>query len=173
MTTTEIQIRRLFSAFPEHAKARETIAVYTQRLRMLDPDLLERAIDDVLDETEQYLPRIGAIKQAAWKAVAPDNELGGMRWAINQLNRLYGYTAAGAFIEPTEYPDAVTKETMRLLTWPQLARQSPEWVEKAWHDRWVQASEIVSKRFLSGEITAAELTLGAGEQPRPQLKAVV
>lgn len=173
MTTTEIQIRRLFSAFPEHAKARETIAVYTQRLMMLDPALLERAIDDVLDESDQYLPRIGAIKQAAWKAVAPDNELAGMQWAIGQLNRVFGYTAAGAFIEPTEYPDAVTRETMRLMTWSQLARQSPDWVEKAWHDRWVKASEIVSKRFLSGEMTVAELTLAPGEPSRPQLKAVV
>lgn len=173
MTTTEIQIRRLFAAFPDQRKTPETVAVYTERLAMLDPELLKRAIDDVLDETEQYLPRIGAIKQAAWKAVAPDNELAGMRWAIGQLNRLNGFTAAGAFIEPTKYPDAVTRETMRLVTWSQLARQSPDWVERAWHDRWVQASEIVSKRFLSGEMTVAELTLGAGEQPRPQLKAVI
>ena len=172
MTTTEIQIRRLFAAFPEHAKERETIAVYTQRLMMLDPALLERAIDDVLDQTEQYLPRIGAIKQAAWKAVAPDGELAGMKWAIRQLNRIGGHTAGGAFIEPTEYPDAVTRETMRLITWSQLGRKSPDWVEKEWHDRWVQASEIVSKRFLSGEMTVSELTLGAGDQPRPQLKAV-
>ena len=172
MTTTEIQIRRLFAAFPEHAKERETIAVYTQRLMMLDPALLERAIDDVLDQTEQYLPRIGAIKQAAWKAVAPDGELAGMKWAIRQLNRIGGHTAGGAFIEPTEYPDAVTRETMRLITWSQLGRKSPDWVEKEWHDRWVQASEIVSKRFLSGEMTVSELTLGAGDPSRPQLKAV-
>lgn len=172
MTTTEIQIRRLFAAFPEQRKTPETIAVYTERLMMLDPALLERAISDVLDQTTDFLPRIGAIKQAAWKAVAPDNELAGMKWAIEQLNRIGGYTASGAFIEPTQYPDAVTRETMRLITWSQLARKSPDWVEKEWHARWVQASEIVSKRFLSGEMTASELTLGAGEQPRPQLKAV-
>ena len=173
MTTTEIQIRRLFAAFPEQRKTSETVAVYTERLGMIDPALLAKAIDLVLDEATDYFPRIGAIKQAAWKAVAPTDELAGMRWAVQQLNRMFGYTAAGAFIEPTEYPDAVTRETIRLMTWPQLARQSPDWVEKAWHDRWAQASEIVSKRFLSGEMTAAEVTLGAGEQPRPQLKAVV
>lgn len=172
MTTTEIQIRRLFAAFPEQRKTPETIAVYTERLETIDPALLERAISDVLDQTTDYLPRIGAIKQAAWKAVAPDDELAGMRWAIRQLNRIGGHTAAGQFIEPSEYPDAVTRETIRLITWPQLARQSPDWVEKAWHDRWVQASEIVSKRFLSGEMTVSELTLGAGDPSRPQLKAV-
>jgi len=172
MTTTEIQIRRLFAAFPEQRKTPETIAVYTERLAMVDPELLSTAIDTVLDEATDYFPRIGAIKQAVWKTVAPDNELAGMQWAIGQLNRIFGYTAAGAFIEPTEYPDAVTRETMRLMTWSQLARQSPDWVEKAWHDRWVQASEIVSKRFLSGEMTAAELTLASGEPKRPQLKAV-
>ena len=96
MTTTEIQIRRLFAAFPEQRKTPETIAVYTERLETIDPALLERAISDVLDQTTDYLPRIGAIKQAAWKAVAPDNELAGMQWAIGQLNRVFGYTAAGA-----------------------------------------------------------------------------
>lgn len=172
MTTIEIQIRRLFSAFPEQRKTPETVATYTERLQMLEPDLLAKAIDTVLDETTDYFPRIGAIKQAAWKSVAPDNEIGGMRWAIRQLNRINGYTAAGAFIEPKEYPDAVTRETMRLITWPQLSRQSPDWVEKAWHDRWVQASEIVSKRFLSGEMTVSELSLPQPDDLRPALKAV-
>ena len=172
MTTTEIQIRRMFAAFPEKKATKETIAVYTERLRMIDPEVLKQAIDTVLDETEDFFPRIGAIKQAAWKAIEPDGEMAGMKWAIRQLNRIGGYTAGGAFIEPVEYPDAVTQETIRLMTWSVLARQSPDWVEKAWHDRWAQASEIVSKRFLSGEMTVADVTLGAGEQPRPQLKAV-
>lgn len=172
MTTTEIQIRRLFASFPDQRKTPETVASYTERLQVLEPELLKQAIDTVLDETTDFFPRIGAIKQAAWKSVAPDNEIAGMKWAISQLNRIGGYTASGGFIEPTKYPDAVTRETMRLITWSQLGRKSPDWVEKEWHDRWVQASEIVSKRFLSGEMTVAELTLGAGEPQRPQLKAV-
>ena len=170
MTTTETQIRRLFAAFPEQRKTPEAVAVYTERLAMIDPDLLAKGIDIVLDETTDFMPRIGSIKQAVWKSVAPDGELAGMKWAIRQLNRIGGYSANGAFIEPAQYPDAVTRETMRLVTWSELGRKSPDWVEKAWHERWKQASEILMKRFLSGEITVSELTLGAGEPQRPQIK---
>lgn len=170
MTTTEIQIRRLFAAFPEKTATKETVVVYTERLRTIDPALLSQAIDTVLDETTDYFPRIGAIKQAAWRCVAPDDEAAGREWAIGQLNRIGGYAANGAFIEPAEYPDAVTRETVRLITWRRLAAESTDWVHKSWAEKWRQASELVSKRFLSGELSVSGLALPAGS--RPALKAV-
>lgn len=172
MTTTELQIRRLFAAFPERDISPATVAVYTERLATLDPALLALAIDTVLDETTDFFPRIGAIKQAAWRHIAPADEMDGLRWAVRQLNRIGGYSATGAFIEPVEYPDTVTRETIRLISWARLANESPDWVHKTWREQWQRATELVSKQFLSGELTAPELTLGAANESRPNLKAI-
>jgi hypothetical protein len=69
---------------------------------------------------------------------------------------------------PTEYPDVVTQEAVRLAGWAELIEMDRDYRKGYWDKKYATARELVAKRIQAGEV---RLSLPQPENVR-QIKAV-
>jgi hypothetical protein len=69
---------------------------------------------------------------------------------------------------PTEYPDMVTQEAVRLCDWAELVEMDRDYRKGYWDKKYATARELVAKRLQAGEV---RLSLPQPENVR-QIKAV-
>ena len=146
---------------------------YALELQDIPPDELEY-VCQWLGRNEEWFPSLAKIRQTWMEACLRDTVLTegeAMNWVLHQMNRIGGFTASGAFIEPMAYPDPVVKETMRLFGWRRLAHaEDNDWTYKDFAKAYQQARETVARRVMAGELAPPPLALP--EAQRPALKAV-
>lgn len=165
------QIKRLMAAFPRQNVPTETQAVYVDALSDMDVDVLRTAVDVVI-RSDEWFPTIKRLRTACdelqmTQLSAADDGKWIKRWISGARN---GYDpATGITNKPTEFPNPVMAEAVRLYGWTRIHQTEEQYFDRDWEKHWNDAKGLVLKRTAAGPVADA---LPHPDEQRPALKAV-
>ena len=162
------QVKRLASVFDAVPTSKGKADEFIRSLSGIPAEHLALVVDRIIDtRTSGFMPTPGEVKEAYVDLVAgppmPDEQL---QWCLDVEKDNYREAQAayyardiltrGAFEyrtrPPSEYPDAVTAEAVRLIGWRDLIEMDPELRKGLWAKKYAEARASVVKRMQAGEV---------------------
>lgn len=181
----EIQVKRLAAVFDAVPTSKAKAEEFKRSLSSIPVEHLAVVVDRIIDtRTSGFLPTPGEVKEAYMDMVAgppmPDERL---QWCLDESKRLRAEQEAAYYsrdimtrgalefqiVPPTEFPDEVTAEAVRLIGWRDLIEMDPDLRKGLWAKKYAEARAFVVKRMQAGEV---RLSLPQPDELRPALKAV-
>lgn len=180
------QVLRLAAVFDATPTTKAKSDEMTRSLSVIPSDHIAALVNVIIDTRQSgFMPTPGEIKAEYTNLVLgipmPDERL---QWVLDthreqerQFDAAYfakPVTQRGARGDyhpkaPTEFPDAVTAEAVRLCGWAELIHMDREYRAQFWSKKYALARELVAKRVQAGEV---RLSLPQPDELRPALKAV-
>ena len=174
------QVKRLASVFDAVPVSKGKADEFVRSLSSIPVEHLAIVVDRMIDtRTSGFMPTPGEVKETYVDVMAgppmPDERLQEMLDVEkdNYREAQAAYYARdimtrGAFEyrtrPPSEYPDAVTAEAVRLIGWRDLIEMDPELRKGLWAKKYAEARASVVKRMQAGEV---RLQLPTPENVRP------
>lgn len=153
-------INRLVLAFPKQEISPGTIASYVEDLSDIPPDVLG-GICRHLRLTEEWFPTVAKIRALWFETVfGPASPSESLDWCLRELfeiKAIPGIHPVGHDPVPTEFPDPITQEAVRLYGWDRIRIADPEWLPKEWAKVYERARLNITERFVSGQIGRAHV----------------
>lgn len=174
------QVKRLAAVFDAVPTSKAKADEFVRSLSSIPVDHLAIVVDRMIDtRTSGFMPTPGEVKEQYIELVAgppmPDEKL---QWCLDESKRLRAEQEAAYYsrdvltrgalefriVPPDQFPDEVTRETVRLIGWRDLIEMDEGKRKGLWAVRYAEARAAVVKRMQAGEM---RLSLPQPENVRP------